>query len=239
MNLNRADGGNRKYIVVEMGEYFNTVVLPRIKKVAYCENWKVGKPAGGEGVSHFVKYHTLEQYEDTLNNLALLREKDGEKTQQKFGDDYLLRYMLEFETQGSPCLLNLAMIKNPFDHRLKVQEGDEIVERTVDLVETFNYLIGLQVKKMRTFENDGHPYRAVLGEQNGKSVVIIWRPLNGLEEDKAALRRDKQFIEGEVLPALLSNGVKPDRLLVNGACHVENAEAIEPEFKRLMFKEIA
>jgi adenine-specific DNA-methyltransferase len=31
MNLNREDGGRRKFILVEMGDYFDTVLLPRIK----------------------------------------------------------------------------------------------------------------------------------------------------------------------------------------------------------------
>ena len=66
MNLNRADGGRRKYILVEMGEHFNTVILPRIKKVAFSDKWKDGKPNGGAGLSHFVKYYDLEQYEDVL-----------------------------------------------------------------------------------------------------------------------------------------------------------------------------
>ncbi|MBC8218057.1 MAG: site-specific DNA-methyltransferase, partial [Planctomycetes bacterium] len=35
INLNREDGGNRKFILVEMGEYFDTVLLPRIKKVTF------------------------------------------------------------------------------------------------------------------------------------------------------------------------------------------------------------
>ncbi len=34
--LNREDGGNRKYILVEMGDHFDTVMLPRIKKVIYA-----------------------------------------------------------------------------------------------------------------------------------------------------------------------------------------------------------
>lgn len=33
INLNRTDGGQRKYILVEMGGYFNTVTKPRIEKV--------------------------------------------------------------------------------------------------------------------------------------------------------------------------------------------------------------
>jgi adenine-specific DNA-methyltransferase len=237
INLNRRDGGKRKYILVEMGDWFETVMLPRIKKVVFCEKWKDGKPNGGNGVSHFLKYLYLEQYEDTLNNLELPREREGQSASERFGDEYLLRYMLDFETQGSPCLLNLEQFQDPFAYKLKVQEGDEIRERVVDLVETFNYLLGIHVKKMRQFQDDGRLYRAVLGEKDGKRIVIVWRPLMGLNGNKTALRRDQRFIEGTVLPTLLGEGKKPDRLLVNGICYVPDAEPIEPEFKRLMWKE--
>ena len=40
INLNREDGGERKFILVEMGEYFDTVLLPRIKKVTFSPEWK-------------------------------------------------------------------------------------------------------------------------------------------------------------------------------------------------------
>ncbi len=66
INMNRGNGGSRKYIVVEMAEYCESVILPRIKKVAFCEQWKDGKAAGGSGVGHFMKYYDLEQYEDVL-----------------------------------------------------------------------------------------------------------------------------------------------------------------------------
>lgn len=66
MNLNREDGGKRKYVLVEMGEQFNTVIMPRIKKVAFSDRWKNGKAQAGKGISHFAKCFDLEQYEDTL-----------------------------------------------------------------------------------------------------------------------------------------------------------------------------
>lgn len=75
-NLNREDGGSRKYVLIEMGDYFHTVILPRIKKVIYSKDWKDGKPVSREGVSHFLKYYTLEQYEETLKNS---RYDDGEQ----------------------------------------------------------------------------------------------------------------------------------------------------------------
>jgi len=238
INLNRQDKGQRKYILVEIGDWFETVMLPRIKKVVFCEKWKNGKPQGGPGVSHLLKYQHLEQYEDTLNNLEFPRAAEGQKMLELFGDEYLLKYMLDFETQGSPCLLRLDMFKDPFAYKLKVLEGDEIVERPVDLVETFNYLLGIQVKKVRAFTDGKRPYRAVLGEKGGKRVVIIWRPTYGLETDEGTLLRDGQFIKQTVLPKLLPDGM-PDRILVNGPCFVEGAEAIEPEFKRLMFAGVA
>jgi len=235
INLNREDGGRRRYILVEMGDEFETVLLPRIKKVAFCNAWKDGKPVGGEGSSHIIKYQTLEQYEDTLNNLELPHEAEGQMALEMFGDEYLLHYMLEFETHSSACLLNLDMMKKPFAYQLKVQEGDEILKRTVDLVETFNYLLGIHVKKMRVFENDGQLYRAVLGEKDNKLVVVIWRSLEMLEGRKTALQQDKRFVESQILPGLLGQGINADRLLINGDCLIESAEAIEPEFKRLMF----
>ena len=40
--LNREDGGERKYILAEMGDHFNTVMLPRLKKATYAPDWKDG-----------------------------------------------------------------------------------------------------------------------------------------------------------------------------------------------------
>ena len=68
INLNREDEGNRKYLLIEMGEYFHTVLLPRIKKVVYSKDWRDGKPVSREGSSHLLKYYSLEQYEETLKN---------------------------------------------------------------------------------------------------------------------------------------------------------------------------
>jgi len=49
-----------------MADYFDTVLLPRIKKVVFSDKWKAGKAQNGQGCSHFFKYYQLEQYEDTL-----------------------------------------------------------------------------------------------------------------------------------------------------------------------------
>ncbi len=68
MKLNKEDGGNRKFILVEMAEYFDEVIVPRIKKLSYSLNWKNGKPQNADGTGVFFKYYELEQYEEALAN---------------------------------------------------------------------------------------------------------------------------------------------------------------------------
>lgn len=146
IDLNRQDGGKRKYILIEMGDHFDTVLKPRIEKVVYSPDWKDGKPtAPARGISHCFKYLRLESYEDALNNL----EVDGAKGAAFAGiSDYFLKYMLQVETAGSVSLLNVESFRDPFGYRLVVKKpaSEEREVRTVDLVETFNYLIGLRVK---------------------------------------------------------------------------------------------
>ena len=146
IDLNRQDGGKRKYILIEMGDHFDTVLKPRIEKVVYSPDWKDGKPTAPEkGISHCFKYLRLESYEDALNNL----EVDGTKGEAFAGiSDYFLKYMLQVETVGSASLLNVESFRDPFGYRLVVKKpaSEEREVRTVDLVETFNYLIGLRVK---------------------------------------------------------------------------------------------
>ncbi|MCX6841945.1 MAG: site-specific DNA-methyltransferase [candidate division WOR-3 bacterium] len=245
IDLNREHGARHRFILVEMGGCFDTVLLPRIKKVTFSPEWKNGVPGRlvtaeeAERGPRVIKYIRLESYEDSLNNISVSGVQAAQTALELHDDDYLLNYMLEFETRYSPSLLNAEMFKEPFSYKLKVQDGNGARESAVDLVQTFNYLLGLDVRKLRQFEDGGRVYRAVLGDKRGKSVVVVWRSVKDIEENKDALLQDKVFIEKTILPALLADGAKPDRLFVNAASFVEGAEAIEPEFKRLMFAPIA
>jgi adenine-specific DNA-methyltransferase len=110
IKLNQGDGGRRRFVLVEMGEYFDTVLLPRIKKVIFTPDWKDGKPKRtatadeAERSPRIVKVIRLESCEDALNNI----EFDDASGQQalKF-NDYLLQYMLKWETRKSETLLNV------------------------------------------------------------------------------------------------------------------------------------
>ena len=151
IDLNRADDGKRKYILLEMGDYFDTILKPRIAKVVYSESWKDGKPtARHTGISHCFKYVRLESYEDTLNNLRLEhnpKRKKAVAANPALKEDYMLRYLLDVETRGSQSLLNIDAFADPTAYTLEVKKPgtDEYATRAVDLIETFNYLIGLRV----------------------------------------------------------------------------------------------
>lgn len=230
LNLNKESSGNRKYILVEMGEYFDTVTKPRIQKIMYSNDWKDGKPQSKDGQSHIFKYITLEQYEDTLNNIEFRDENSVQRKLDGFSD-YVLHYMLDFETADSPCRLNITKLKDPFNYTLKVSDQNELREHAVDLVETFNYLLGIHVKKVKIFENNGTYYRVIYGfkfqgkDERKENIIVVWRCTEGLD-----LKEDKHFIENTVL-----SEKKPDsKVFVNSDFAVEDALPIEPTFSRLM-----
>ena len=60
----------------------------------------------------------------------------------------MLKYMLSFETGGSQSLLNIDGFSDPTAYKLNVKKPgtDQCSVVNVDLLETFNYLIGLRVQ---------------------------------------------------------------------------------------------
>ena len=64
----------RKWLGVEMGEHFDTVIIPRLKKVLAGHQSGISKETEYQGGGAF-KYYALEQYEETLKTM---RYQDGE-----------------------------------------------------------------------------------------------------------------------------------------------------------------
>lgn len=150
LQRNRIDHEKQRSLLVEAGAHFDTVLLPRIKKVSYSGSWDAGKPVSRDGLSQTFKYIRVESYEDALNNLSLRAMSDQQTADEAFRRDYMLRYWLDFETKGSPSLLNIEWFDDPTAYKLKIKKPgtDEYVEKAVDLVETFNWLIGLHVEHL-------------------------------------------------------------------------------------------
>lgn len=237
-NLNRRDHGNRKYLIVEMGEYFDTVLIPRIKKVVYSTDWKEGTPQTRDtGLSHAFKIVRLEGYEDTLNNLRLRRTPEQDAALAKGGeavrDQYMLSYFLDVESAGSKSLLDLAQFRDPFAYKLNIatSSAGETRETAVDLVETFNWLLGLKVKHMDFAKG----FLTVTGEKReGGRTLILWRTLSSDPvADNAAL--DKFLAKLAVNPA----DTEFEFIYLNGAHTLidphNRVHLIEETFKRLMF----
>ena len=188
INLNREDKGKRKYILVEQGEYFDTVLKPRVQKVIFAKDWKDGKPQADNGafggVSQIVKVLKLESYEDTLNNLELKQPvSDLFAQNEALQNDYLLHYMLDVESRDS--LLNTKHFNKPFDYQLNIAttSAGAYEAKTIDLVETFNYLIGLRVSEINDKRENG--LVMVQGiNTSGEKTLVIWRDCEKYDYDK-------------------------------------------------------
>lgn len=239
INLNRLDEGRRKYILVEMGEYFDTVLKPRIQKVVYSKDWKDGKPVSREGISHMFKYMRLEGYDDTLDNLVAHRTDGQQKTLEKMGaqarEDYMLSYSLDIETKASDSLLNIDRFTDPFNYTLKIRKDNELKDQKIDLAETFNYLIGLYVEQVETIRG----FKVVRGKlRTGEKTLVIWR--NTKEKSNVAL---DEFFKKQKYNTL---DFEFDLIFVNGDNNLENLKVaedkwkvrlIEEEFKKRMFEQ--
>lgn len=224
IHLNREDDCNRKYILVEIGDCFESIMKKRIMKITFSNKWKDGIPQNCEGISQMVKYQYLENYEDSLNNIKFKQDDNLIQSRLDRLSDYFISYMLDFETRDSSTRFSFSNFKTPFDYRIVTLSGGEEKEEAVDLVETFNYLLGVQVQRLRAYKDGGRLYRVVSGERDHEQILVIWR--NTIDLD---LNQDKDFIENEIL-----KDAGFDTLYVNGDSYIKNATPIEPEFKRLM-----
>ena len=237
VNLNREDGRGRRYVLVEMGHHFDTVMLPRMKKVLYSPDWKDGRPLSRKGVSQVLKYVRLESYEDSMDSLDVVAPS-GSCTEvfsasAELAEDYRLRYALGVETSGSACLLGKEFT-DPFAYRLSVVRDGVRQEVPVDLPETFNWLIGLHVESNRRIDG----VLAFTGsDARGHRCLVLWRNLD--EVDAAAL--DAWFAHNR---AQVADGL--DLVYVNGDQTLNAmrrpgetwvAESTEPAFRRLMFEQ--
>jgi hypothetical protein len=143
LSMNKDDGGKRRFLLVEMAEYFDDVILPRVKKVMFSGSWKGGKAQDGDGISQFVKYFQLEQYED-----ALRRAKYGDAdlfddpnkdpyNQYVFLRDLKMLEALEVDTKKNKVKVDLNKLYNGIDiaETLSNLTGKWIKRITADSVE--------------------------------------------------------------------------------------------------------
>ena len=131
------------------------------------------------------------------------------------------------ETRESSTFLNIAELQNPFSYQLNIVNGLQTQTQTVDLPETFNYLLGISVQTRRCLYDGDRRYLIYRGTVGGKNVVIIWRETKDWEEKD--WERDYRFIEENKFTEGASE------VYVNTDSIVPEAKSLDPLFKKLMF----
>jgi adenine specific DNA methylase Mod len=134
----------RKWIGIEMGEHFNSVVLPRMKKVLAYDKSGISKEkdvkekynennAGG-----FFKYYELEQYEEILRKAKYLEPKE-QKT--LFDKDFNYIFL------NDPKMLD-AIELDYENNKIKADLTKIYSEKDIDIAETLSNLNGKWIKRI-------------------------------------------------------------------------------------------
>ncbi|NPV11987.1 MAG: hypothetical protein HPY57_09380 [Ignavibacteria bacterium] len=127
----------RKWIGVEMGEHFYTVVLPRMKKVLFYDKSGISKEVKEYKGGGFFKYYELEQYEETLANtvyenhdMLIIKNKNPYEQYVFLKDEKMLR-ALEIDYENKKVKVDLS----------KLYEN-------IDIAETLSNLTGKWIKRI-------------------------------------------------------------------------------------------
>ena len=189
---------NRKWIGIEIGTQFEEFILPRMKTVLQGDKTGISKTMktipGG-----FFKYHYLEHFEDTIENI-------------------------KFTLQVNKIFLAFDEIEDPFHFQIKILENDQPKTKKVDLIESFNYLLGLYVEQIITSKKNGRTYIFVTGKVEKRKTVVIWRSIIKLD-----LKQDKKIIEEHL------NDVNYSYIYINGKSLIKKSRSIEMELKKLIW----
>jgi adenine-specific DNA-methyltransferase len=273
IDANRNDGGRRRFLLVEPGGHFESVLVPRIKKVTYASEWKNGKPKRAakkeeiERSPRMIKILRLESYDEALNNLAINRTEQQQlvldaidaQGADRLKEEYILRYMLNVETRGSQSLLNVEEFTDPTAYKLRAKRAgsDETREIRLDLLETFNCLLGLSVahiaapqtfsavfkrdnetrlclaRRLNLDESGPYWFRTVTGTTpDGRRTLVIWRKRTE-EPEQDNLVLDEWFTK----QGYSSKDNEFDIIYVNGGNNLENLRTYDDTWKVRMIEE--
>ncbi|KKK42977.1 MAG: hypothetical protein Lokiarch_30880, partial [Candidatus Lokiarchaeum sp. GC14_75] len=110
--------------------------------------------------------------------------------------------------------------------KIEIELSEETKSKAinVDLIESFNYLIGINVETMKQVKNNGRAYLIVAGKVKELNVVVIWRSIIDIDYEKDKKYIDKHLIDMEV-----------DLLYVNDRCLVNDCISINSEIRKLIW----
>jgi hypothetical protein len=231
IDQNRADGGNRRFLLVEQSRHFELTILPRVMRAMYCSAWKDGRPVDypepglwwPEWVNRsprLVQVVDLEGYEDSLESLAV---GESATTTETGTPVHALRYWIPLSLIGQVSLLEEEQFAHPFSSVLTRLSERGVCSAHVDLPETFNALLGLHVESTCSQVNPdtGRRYQAVEGRLGEQRVLVLWseRPGGTLDEER---------------PFLLARIAAFDLVLTNDPDGPQGMEPLAPLFRERM-----
>lgn len=126
----------RRWIGVEMGEHFDTVALPRMKRVLAGQKSGISQEAGWNG-GGFFKYFELEQYEDTLRKVHY---EDSGLFDNPYEDPYS-----QYVFMRDPKMLEALEIDYK-NNKVKVDLSK--IYKDIDIPETLSNLLGRPINKI-------------------------------------------------------------------------------------------
>lgn len=167
---NDLDSGRRKFLTVEVNDYFTTLIVPRIKKAAASLSWSKGKANSLNGKGIAVRVQEIEQYSDTVENLVF--EKEQTQDSLDFNNPaFSIEYRLDREARK--LFQSVDHFRSPFGYSIKcAQGGGDAVDREVDLVESLIYLLGLDVARLYR-EDQGVVITGT--DRRNRSVTVLFR----------------------------------------------------------------
>lgn len=157
LRLNSKDNGKRKFIAIEMGEHFEKIILPRIKKLIFSKDWKNREAQTNGSLNAIFKYYELEQYEQILRSTKY--------------SDVPLDYLKSKKSDDiKDCFLfdeKLSEVITPLKDSFKVDLSK--LYQNIDLKETIHNLTG---KRPREITED-----KVIFEHEEFELLEILKPL--------------------------------------------------------------
>ena len=173
LELKRGGSNDFSFVLVEMGNHYKTIVIPRVKKVLYSSNWNSGEPIDADGSVGIIRCCRFEQYEDLLDNLVVSWD------QQALPQNVPLKYLFRPEQNALTASLDVS---RPFSQSIRVGKKREL--KTIDLMETWLYLQGYWVKSRRMYREFDRPYLAV---ETTQGALVVFRDIVDGEDDSQAL----------------------------------------------------
>lgn len=161
----------RKFMLVEAADYFDTTLLPRVKRVFSASVWKKGSPVALNGPGLFCKVSALEQYEEAISR-AVYAEAEGELFRNPKTDPFS-QYVFFADAKMSAAL-ELDYAKDEVGVHLDRLYPD------IDLAETLSCVTGKWIKRITAEEvefTDGTKQSLTRPDWRLLKPLIFWGPV--------------------------------------------------------------